>query len=99
MKDTILVLEEYKRDIKNKNDLDNGNISLEELSLEELDGVSNLYMKEITTINREIEKANRELDMINKEIEQRTKNIERLKQENSYLKKHIKKFLTDYGLS
>ena len=76
MKDTILVLEEYKKDIKNKNDLDNGNISLEELSLEELDGVSNLYMREITTINRE--------------IEQRTKNIERLKQENSYLKKLIR---------
>lgn len=76
MKDTILVLEEYKRDIKNKNDLDNGTITLEELSLEELDGVSNLYMKEITKINRE--------------IEQRTKNIERLKQENSYLKKLIR---------
>ena len=90
MKDTILVLEEYKRDIKNKNDLDNGNISLEELSLEELDGVSNLYMREIKIINREIEKANRELDMINREIEQRTKNIERLKQENSYLKKLIR---------
>ena len=76
MKDTILVLEEYKRDIKNKNDLDNGTITLDELSLEELDGVSNLYMREITIINRE--------------IEQRTKNIERLKQENSYLKKLIR---------
>lgn len=76
MKDTILVLEKYKRDIKNKNDLDNGTISLEELSLDELDGVSNLYMKEITKINRE--------------IEQRTKNIERLKKENSYLKKLIR---------
>jgi len=76
MKDTIKVLEEYKRNIKNKNDLDNGTITLEELSLEELDGVSNLYMKEITRINREIEKRN--------------KNIERLKQENSYLKKLIR---------
>ena len=76
MKDTIIVLEEYKRNIKNKQDLDNGTITLEELSLEELEGVSDLYKKEIISINREIERKNH--------------NIEKLKKENMYLRKLIR---------
>ena len=76
MKDTIIVLEEYKRNIKNKQDLDNGTITLEELSLEELEGVSDLYKKEIISINREIER--------------KTHNIEKLKQQNMYLRKLIR---------
>jgi len=83
MKDTIIVLEEYKRNIKNKQDLDNGTITLEELSLEELDGVSDLYKKEIIAINREIEQTNRE-------IERKNHNIEKLKQQNMYLRKLIR---------
>ena len=76
MKHSIILLEEYKRNLTNKKNLDNGTISLEDLSLEELDGVSSLYISEIKNIN--------------KEIEQRKNNIERLKQENSYLRKLVK---------
>lgn len=77
MKDNIILLEEYKRDLQNKELLDRGEISLEDLSLEELDGVNELYIKEIKIINREIEKN--------------IADIERLKKENSYLRKLIRK--------
>lgn len=76
MKNSVILLEEYKRNLTNKKDLDNGNITAEDLSLEELDGISSLYISEIKNINRE--------------IEQRKNNIERLKQENSHLRKLIK---------
>lgn len=76
MRNSIIVLEEYKRNLTNKKNLDNGTISLEDLSLEELDGVSSLYISEIKNINRE--------------IEQRKNNIERLQQENNHLRKLVK---------
>ena len=76
MKHSIIFLEEYIRNLTKKKNLDNGTISLADLSLEELDGVSSLYISEIKNIN--------------KEIEQRKNNIERLKQENSYLRKLVK---------
>ena len=76
MKNSVILLEEYKRNLTNKKDLDNGTITVEDLSLEELEGVSGLYISEIKNINRE--------------IEQRKNNIERLKQENSHLRKLIK---------
>ena len=75
MKNSIILLEEYKRNLTNKKELDNGRITVEDLSLEELDGVSSLYISEIKNINRE--------------IEQRKNNIERLKQENSYLRRLV----------
>lgn len=90
MKDIIIVLEEYKRNIKNKQDLDNGTITLEELSLDELEGVSDLYKKEIISINREIEQTNREIERTNREIERKNHNIEKLKQQNMYLRKLIR---------
>ena len=76
MKNSIIYLEEYKRNLTNKKELDSGNITLEDLSLEELEGVSNLYISEIKSIQRA--------------IEQKKNNIERLKQENEYLKKLIR---------
>lgn len=76
MKNSIIYLEEYKKDLTNKKGLDSGNISLEDLSLEELEGVSSLYISELKSIQRE--------------IEQKKNNIERLKQENSYLRKLVK---------
>ena len=47
MDNKIIELEQYKRDIQNKNNLDNKSITLDELSIEELDGVSKLYRDEI----------------------------------------------------
>ena len=76
MKNSIIYLEEYKRDLTNKKELDNGNITLEDLSLEELEGISILYKNEIKSIQNA--------------IEQKKTNIERLKQENSHLRKLIK---------
>ena len=73
MDNKIVELEKYKRDIQNKNDLDNKSITLDELSIEELDGVSKLYRDEIKYLTEDIKK--------------RVDNIERLKQENKKLKK------------
>jgi len=73
MNTKIIELEKYKRDIRNKNNLDNKSITLEELSIEELDGVSKLYKNEIKTLTED--------------IRIRINNIERLKQENKRLRK------------
>ena len=73
MDNKIVELEKYKKDIQNKNNLDNKSITLEELSIEELDGVSKLYRSEIKYLTEDIKK--------------RVDNIERLKQENKKLKK------------
>ena len=42
MDNKIVELEKYKRDIQNKNELDNKSITLEELNIEEIDGESKL---------------------------------------------------------
>lgn len=44
----------------NKRDLDAGEITLDELSLEELESVEELYIKEINQITRDIEKLQAE---------------------------------------
>ena len=75
MDSRIIKLEEYKRDIQNKNNLDNGSITLDELSVEELDGVSKLYKSEIKKLTED--------------ISIRIKNIERLKQENKKLRRML----------
>ena len=76
MKNSIIYLEEYKRDLTNKKELDSGNITLEDLSLEELEGISILYKNEIKSIQSA--------------IEQKKTNIEKLKKENEYLRKLVK---------
>lgn len=73
MNNKIIELEKYKNDIQNKNNLDNKSITLEELSLEELEGVGKLYKDEIKYLTEDIKK--------------RIENIERLKQENKRLRK------------
>ena len=73
MDNKIVELEKYKRDIQNKNDLDNKSITLDELTIEELDGISKLYKNEIKYLTED--------------IKMRVDNIERLKQENKKLKK------------
>lgn len=54
MNDKIVELEEYKNMINNKNDLDNGTVSLDELSLEEIEDVSKLYGSEVSKLSQEI---------------------------------------------
>ena len=54
MNDKIVELEEYKNMINNKNDLDNGNVSLDELSLEEIEDVSKLYGSEVSKLSQEV---------------------------------------------
>ena len=75
MNNKIIELEKYKRDVQNKNNLDNKSITLDELSIEELDGVSKLYKDEIKYLTEDIKK--------------RVANIERLKQENKRLRKML----------
>lgn len=75
MDNRIVELEKYKRDIQNKNNLDNKNITLDELSIEELDRVSELYRNEIKHLSED--------------IKMRADNIERLEQENQQLKKML----------
>ena len=76
MKNNISYLEEYKRLLTIKKGLDEGSILLDELSLEDLDGINELYGEELKSIDMEIE---------NKKA-----NIEELKRENAYLKKLIR---------
>lgn len=73
MDNKIIQLEQYKRDIQNKNNIDNKSITLDELSIEELEGVSKLYKNEIKYLTED--------------IKNRVENIERLKKENKKLKK------------
>ena len=76
MNDSIVRLEEYKRDLENKKALDNKDITVYDLSVEELEGVSQLY--------------NKELKEIYSEIKVRSDNVKRLEQENIRLRKLIK---------
>lgn len=54
MNDKIVELEEYKNMINNKNDLDNGTVSLDELSPEEMEDVSILYSSEVSKLSQEV---------------------------------------------
>lgn len=76
MNDSIVRLEEYQRDLENKKALDNKDITVYDLSVEELEGVSQLY--------------NKELKEIYSEIKVRSDNVKRLEQENIRLRKLIK---------
>lgn len=73
----IIELEKYKRDIKNKNDIDNNNISLEELSIDELEGITKLYKDEIKYLSED--------------IKARVKNIAILEKNNKILRKMLGK--------
>lgn len=67
MNDKITYLEEYKRSLENKKDLDNGTIKVDDISLEELEDVKDLYKNEITKLTtdiKELEKENLRLKKI-----------------------------------
>ena len=73
----IIELEKYKRDIKNKKDIDNNNITLEELSIDELEGITKLYKDEIKYLSED--------------IKARVKNIAILEKNNKILRKMLGK--------
>ena len=60
---------------KNKYDLDHGNISLDDLSIEELDDVEELYTNEILQIMKDIEKEKAEIEILKRENERLRKLI------------------------
>ena len=55
MNDKIIELEEYKNMINNKNGLDNGTITIDELSLDEIEDVSKLYKSEVSKLSHEVQ--------------------------------------------
>ncbi len=60
MNDKITYLEEYKRSLENKKDLDNGTIKVDDISLEELEDVKDLYKNEITKLTTDIKELEKE---------------------------------------
>ena len=55
MNDKIIELEEYKNIINNKNSLDNKTITIDELSLEEMENVKELYISEVSKLAHEVQ--------------------------------------------
>jgi len=67
MNDRIIELKEYKNIIENKKELDNKVKTVDDLSLEELEDVSNLYQNEISKLSQEVsilEKENKKLKVL-----------------------------------
>lgn len=67
---------------KNKRDLDTGEITLDELSLEELDAVENLYAKEIQQLIKDIEKTKANIERLEAENERLRRVLADAKKEN-----------------
>ena len=59
MNDNIIELEEYKRLLELKQQLDNNIITPEEISLEDKDALNNLYLKEISYLEKDIKRLRR----------------------------------------
>ena len=67
MNDEIIELKEYKNIIENKKGLDNKVKTVDDLSLEELEDVSNLYQNEVSKLSQEVsilEKENKKLKIL-----------------------------------
>lgn len=67
MNDKIIELKEYKIIIENKKELDNKVKTVDDLSLEELEDVSNLYQNEVSKLSQEVnilEKENKKLKIL-----------------------------------
>ena len=67
MNDKIIELKEYKNIIENKKGLDNKGKTVDDLSLEELEDVSNLYQNEVSKLSQEVnilEKENKKLKIL-----------------------------------
>lgn len=67
MNDEIIELKEYKNIIENKKELDNKVKTVDDLSLEELEDVSNIYQNEVSKLSQEVsilEKENKKLKVL-----------------------------------
>ena len=67
MNDKIIELKEYKNIIENKKELDNKVKTVDDLSLEKLEDVSNLYQNEVSKLSQEVsilEKENKKLKVL-----------------------------------
>lgn len=67
MNDKIIELKEYKNIIENKKELDNKVKTVDDLSLEELEDVSDLYQNEVSKLSQEVnilEKENKKLKVL-----------------------------------
>lgn len=60
MNEKIVELEEYKNLLENKNGLDNGTKNIDELSLEELEDINELYIQEISSLVQEVQRLEEE---------------------------------------
>ena len=60
MNEKIVELEEYKNLLENKNGLDNGTKNIDDLSLEELEGVNELYIQEVSLLAQEVQRLEEE---------------------------------------
>ena len=63
-------LEKYKRNLNNKSKLDDGSIDVEELSTEELNDVTGLYLNEIDALFREKQRVDKEIERMRRENEE-----------------------------
>ena len=67
MNDEVIELKKYKNIIINKKELDNKVKTVDDLSLEELEDVSNLYQNEVSKLSQEVnilEKENKKLKIL-----------------------------------
>ena len=69
MNEKIIELKEYKQLIENKIGLDNGTTCVDNLSLEELEDVNKLYLKEAYKIAKEIQGLEKENKRLKKLLE------------------------------
>ena len=68
MDNKITDLEEYKRNLENKKKIDSGEITLDYLDLEEVEGVKELYLKEIKQLSEDIKELEKENKILKNEI-------------------------------
>ena len=69
MDSKITDLEELKRTLENKKKLESGEISLDYLDLEDVNGVKALYLKEIKELSEEIKELEKENKILKNERE------------------------------
>ena len=69
MDDKITDLEELKRNLENKKKLESGEITLDYLDLEDVNGVKELYLKEIKELSEEIKRLEKENKILKNERE------------------------------